>query len=85
MSTYLIAFLVFLLAVAAMAVGVLISGKRLTRTCSSGGDECQCAKARAEALAAGKVPPALGSCRGSERPPQARACACETEADEPEA
>ena len=55
MQTFLVTVLIFLLAVAAMAVGVIFSGRRLKGSCGGTGENCRCsAEARRECALAGE-------------------------------
>lgn len=46
MQTFLATFLLFALVVAAMAVGVLFSNRRLRGSCGGTGEACDCSRAR---------------------------------------
>ena len=47
MNTFLVTFVVFALAIAGMAVGVALTGKRLKGSCGMTGDDCACSALRA--------------------------------------
>ena len=73
MVTFLATFTVFVTALALMAVGVMVAGKRLSGSCGGRGPngeplgDCLCEKAREEALARGEPAPELPPCPSGRR------------------